>query len=94
MPEFYRQSIAETLADLETNVEQGLNGVEVSQRQSQYGNNVLPTDAGTNWFKTCSTAMSAMSAFSCCKVQVVVRMRRRRSWSCPRPIIVNAVISD
>jgi Ca2+-transporting ATPase len=51
MPEFYRQSIAETLADLETNVEQGLNGVEVSQRQTQYGNNVLPTDAGTNWFK-------------------------------------------
>ncbi len=49
MSEFYKLSVEQTLAELESKIESGLDDQEVSKRQEKYGLNVLPTDEGTNW---------------------------------------------
>lgn len=51
MPDFYRLSVAETLAELQTDPKQGLDNKEAAKRQEQYGKNVLPTESGTSLFK-------------------------------------------
>lgn len=51
MPEFFRLEIAETLAELHTSQEVGLTAKDAGSRQTQYGKNSLPADAGTNWFE-------------------------------------------
>ncbi|MBI5668986.1 MAG: cation-translocating P-type ATPase [Chloroflexi bacterium] len=50
MPEFYKLGIDESLAQLQSDHD-GLTEAEVSQRQEQYGKNVLPTEGGTPWYK-------------------------------------------
>ncbi len=51
MPEFYQLDVDQTLAELQTRPELGLNSTEVKSRQEKYGRNVLPAGEGTNWFK-------------------------------------------
>ena len=51
MPEFYKLSVEETLTDLSSTIETGLDSAEVTKRQEKYGLNVLPTDEGTNWIQ-------------------------------------------
>ncbi len=51
MPDFYKLSVDETLSDLKTQAETGLNEVEARQRQTEYGKNTLPLDSGTNWIQ-------------------------------------------
>lgn len=47
---YYQISVEETLSDLKTTTD-GLPKSEVTQRQEQYGKNVLPTDEGINWLQ-------------------------------------------
>lgn len=49
MPEFYQLDSDQALAELNANVDSGLNTPEIKKRQEQYGRNSLPTDEGTNW---------------------------------------------
>ncbi len=51
MPEYYQQTIAETLNNLKSDVAQGLSGTEIAQRQATYGKNSLPVAEGTNWLQ-------------------------------------------
>ena len=51
MPEFYQQTIAETVATLKSDVAQGLSDSEVTQRRVTYGKNALPVAEGTNWLQ-------------------------------------------
>src|SRR5215813_1993556 len=49
MADFYKLDTAETLAQLKTNPETGLNDSEVEQRRAEHGKNSLPAGEGTNW---------------------------------------------
>ncbi len=49
MPEYYQQTVAESLTRLNTNAQQGLSDAEVDQRRTTYGKNILPVEEGTNW---------------------------------------------
>ena len=51
MTDFYKLSVDETLAALQTDGERGLSSDEVRRRQAQYGKNVLPTEEGAHWLK-------------------------------------------
>ncbi|NDJ86709.1 MAG: cation-translocating P-type ATPase [Chloroflexi bacterium] len=51
MPDYFRKTVEDTLAELDANAEQGLTEAEVQRRQEKHGKNALPADAGTNWFK-------------------------------------------
>ncbi len=50
MPDFYRLSIDETLAQVESDSD-GLAETQVAERQARYGKNILPTESGTPWYK-------------------------------------------
>ncbi|MBA3875280.1 MAG: HAD-IC family P-type ATPase, partial [Anaerolineae bacterium] len=51
MPEYYQQTIAESLNNLKSNVAQGLSDSDIVQRQVTYGKNSLPVAESTNWLQ-------------------------------------------
>jgi Ca2+-transporting ATPase len=51
MPEYYQQTIAETLNNLKSNVAEGLSNSEITRRQMTYGKNILPAAESTNWLQ-------------------------------------------
>src|SRR5690348_7707311 len=51
MPEYYQQTVAESLNNLKSNVAQGLSASEITQRQVTYGKNSLPVAESTNWLQ-------------------------------------------
>lgn len=51
MPEFYRLTTEEALAEQKVDAGKGLSPGEVTTRTAKYGKNVLPRDEGINWFK-------------------------------------------
>jgi Ca2+-transporting ATPase len=51
MPEYYQQTVAETLNNLKSNVADGLSDSEITRRQMTYGKNILPTAESTNWLQ-------------------------------------------